>query len=214
MLRMNRLIAACCAWALLAGAAFGAAVTPAVNAPLLSMAGGTAPSTIWSTTARQTIASTSDVSCFSATGQGPGLTIPANGAYAGNQYQLNCSGVYSVPALNAATVVFKLKWAATSVATSGSILPSSAVATNLAFTMQATCTVISIGASGSMECLGQVCFSAGLVGAALSCGYFITPSAQTIDTTAASKIDVTAAWSSVAGGQTATAIVAGALILF
>lgn len=198
----------------LATAAFPAANTPAVNSPLLSMAGGTAPSTIWAATARQTMATTSDVSCFSATGQGPGLTIPANGAYAGNQYQLTCNGVYSVPALNAATIVLKTKWASTAVATSGNILPTAAVATNFAFSAVTTCTVITIGASGTMECFGQVCFSSGLLGAALSCGYFLTPSAQTIDTTVNSKIDITAAWSSVAGSQTATTVFGTAMILF
>lgn len=206
---ISGLLAAC-------GVAYAVATTPPVNSPLISMAGGTAPSTIWSTTARQTMATTSDVSCFSATGQGApgGLTIPANGAYIGNQYQLVCNGVYSAPALNAATLSLKLKWASTAVATSGAVLPTAAVSTNFAFVITATCTVITIGASGSMECVGQACFSAGLVGAALSCGYFLSAAPVTINTTVDSKIDITAAWSSVAGGQTMTTIIGQAMILF
>lgn len=212
---MNRVIAAWCFWLLagLAGTAFGAALTPAVNAPLLSMAGGTAPSTIWSTTARQTMATTSDVSCFSATGQGPGLTIPANGGYAGNQYLLTCGGVFTVPNLNASTVTAKVKWGATTVASV--TVPAVAVAsTNFPFTAQANCTIITTGATGSMECFGSVCFSAALTGIAPLCSFVITASAVTIDTTVNSKIDMTAAWSAITTTQSATTILASAQILF
>lgn len=210
---MKNVIAFAIVLLLAAGDSFGAALTPAVNAPLLSMAGGTAPSTIFSTTARQTINSTSDTSCFSATGQGPGLTIPANGGYAGNQYLLTCQGVYTVPNLNASTVSAKVKWGSTTVVSV--TVPAVAVtSTNFPFTAQANCTIITAGASGSMECFASVCFSAALTGIAPLCSFAITASAVTIDTTVSSKIDMTAAWSAITTTQSATVIVANAQILF
>lgn len=178
-----------------------------------SMAGGVAPSTIWSTRARQTIASTGDVSCFSATGGGPGLTIPANGPYAGNQYLLTCNGVYSVPNLNVATLTAKVKWGATTVA-SVTVPAVAILTTNYPFMASAQCTIITAGASGSMECFASVCFATALTAIAPLCSYAITASAVTIDTTVSSKIDMTAAWSSVAGGQTASTTVANAIILY
>lgn len=180
---------------------------------LPSMANGVAPSTIWSATARQTMASASDVSCFSATGNGRGLTIPANGPYAGNQYLLNCIGVYSVPNLNAATVTAKVKWGATTV--TSVVVPAIAVlTTNFPFSATASCTIITPGATGTIECVASMCFSAALTAIAPLCSYAITASPVTIDTTTASKIDMTAAWSTVAGGQTASTIISNALILY
>jgi hypothetical protein len=195
------------------GLAWGVATTPAVNAPLTSMGGGTAPSTIYSTTARQTINTTGDTSCFSATGQGPGLTIAANAAYAGNQYLLNCSGVYTVPVANASTITAKIKWGSTTVV-SVTIPAVATLSTNLPFMAQANCTIMTIGASGSIECWSQLCFSSGLTGGSLTCTFAITTSAQTIDTTASSKIDMTAAWSAITTTQSATVNVANAQILF
>lgn len=190
-----------------------AALTPAVNAPLLSMAGGTAPSLIWSTTARQTMASTSDTSCFSATGQGPGLTIPANGGYAGNQYLLNCNGFYTVPAANASTITIKIKWGATTVA-SATVPAVATASTNLPFTATANCTIITIGATGTMECFGSLSFAAGLAGTTVLYTFVTTASAVTIDTTVSSKIDLTAAWSAVPSTQSAVTSIASAMILF
>lgn len=178
-----------------------------------SMASGVAPSTIWSTTARQTMNTSSDVSCFSATGQGPGLTIPANGPYAGNQYQLNCYGVYSTPIANTATLLAKIKWGATTVA-SVTIPAVGQLTTNFPWTAQANCTVITAGASGTMECLGSLCFSTALTGIAPLCSYILTASPVTIDTTVDSKIDMTAQWSTVAGGQTASTIIGTVVIWY
>jgi hypothetical protein len=194
-------------------ACLGAASTPAVNSPMLSMAGGTAPSTIYVPTASQTIASTSDVSCFSSTGQGPGATIAANGAYVGNAYRLHCSGVYTTPIGNTATLTAKIKWAATTIATATTgALPVSA--TNLPFWFDAFCVIQTIGATGTIVCWGNLTYSTALIGVAALSNILQTTSAITIDTTASSKIDATAAWSTTAGGQTATAIEGNIEILF
>lgn len=190
-----------------------AIATKNASGQIASMASGVSPSTIWSSTARQVMASASDVSCFSATGTGPGLTIPANGPYAGNQYLLNCVGVYSVPNLNAATVTAKVKWGSTTVASV--VVPAIAIlTTNFPFSATASCTIITSGATGTVECVASMCFSAALTAIAPLCSYAITASPVTIDTTTASKIDMTAAWSTVAGGQTASTIIANAMILF
>lgn len=218
---MNRYLKACLAAilaALIGGSAYGqsadsSGIMPNSLGQIPSMANGVAPSTIWSAQARQTIASASDVSCFSATGSGPGLTIPANGPYAGNQYLLTCKGVYSVPNLNVATLTAKIKWGSTTVVSVTA--PAIAVlTTNFPFTANASCTVLTSGASGTMECFASLCFSTVLTNIAPLCSFAITSSGVTIDTTVSSKIDMTAAWSSIAGGQTASTIIGNAMILY
>lgn len=190
-----------------------AATVPAVNSPMLSMGGGTAPSIIYTTTANQTIALASDVSCFSATGQGPGQTIAGNAAYVGNTYRLQIRGVYSTPLANVATVTGKLKWGSTTIATiTTAALPASA--SNFPFFIDLICVIRSIGGSGSIVCTGGLSYVSALSGLSFLYNDLTTVSPVTIDTTTASVLDITGAWSTVAGGQTASGITGTIEILF
>lgn len=190
-----------------------ASVAPNAQGQLPSMVGGVAPSTILISNAAQSIASTSDVSCFSATITGPGATIPANGPYAGNTYRLICRGVFSTPLTSVGTLTAKIKWGATTVSsvTSATLTAS---ATNLPFYIDVICTIQTSGASGTMSCGGAFNYSAALIGLGPVLNNLTTTSPVTINTTTNSKIDATLAFSSIAGGQTATGTVGTIEVLY
>lgn len=160
-------------------------------------------------TANQVMASTSDVSCFSGTGSGS-KTIAANTAYVGQTFQLTCSGWYTTPGLNTATLTAKIKWGSTVISSvTTPAFPSSA--NNLPFYATVLCTVISTGATGSMGCFGGLYYVTGLTGASYLFASLGTASPTTINTTTSNALDGTGAWSSVAGGQTAT-VTSGAIL--
>lgn len=183
-------------------------IVPNAQGQVPSMVGGVAPSTILISNAAQTIASTSDVSCFSATALGaPGLnTIPANGPYAGNTYHIWCQGTLTTPAITPGTLTVKIKWGATTVVsvTTASLTAS---ATNLPFTLDEICTIQSSGTNGTMSCGGSFSYAAALTGLAFLNNGMTTTSPVTINTTTSSKLDATLAFSTVAGSQTATGTV-------
>lgn len=208
---MKKVFLALAICAAISGPALPQATTPAVNSPLLSMAGGTAPSTIFVSTVSSTINTTGDISCFG-TGVGPGRTIGANQAYIGNTYRILCRGVYTTPLANTSTVTAKIKWGATTIVsvTTGA-LPASA--TNFPFQVDVICTVRSIGASGSIVCNGGMSYVAALAGLSFLFNSLDTPTAVTIDTTGSSLLDATASWSAVTT-QTASGISGALEILY
>lgn len=189
-------------------------VAPNAQGQVPSMAGGIATSTIWVPSATVAIG-TSDTSCFSGTGRGPGQTItPVTGIpYVGNQFSLYCSGVFSTPTINTATMTVKIKWGTTTVATATSS-GLQATATNLQWTLSGLCTVIAISATPSAStviCNGQFTYAQGVTGSsvvttALQAATPATP--VSVDTTAAFKLDLTMAWSTQSGSppQAATSL--------
>lgn len=180
-------------------------LTPPVNGPMIGMNGGQPPSTTYVSGASQVMATTSDVSFFSSTGAGT-QTIPANGPYAFNSFMLRASGVYTAPTVNTATATIKIKWASTTIAS----ITTNALgqATNAPFSFVANCTIQSIAtpSASTIVCRGNFSFMTGVLGLSPTANIIQTTSPVTIDTTVNSKLDATLAWSSVAGGQTATGI--------
>jgi hypothetical protein len=196
------------AWLLTCSIALGQVVAPAVNAPLV---GTGVASTLWTSAAAQSMASTSDVSCFSPSGTGPGQTVPANTVSIGNYFHLYCTGYYSTPIANTATVTVKINWGGTNIVSiTTAALPASA--SNFPFTLDVVCTVRTIGATGTIICSGGLYYSAALAGVALLFNSMLSTTVV-INTTTSNKIDVTAAWSTVAGSQSAVAVV-GSIQLF
>lgn len=199
----------------------GAALTPAVNAPMLSMAGGTAGSTIWSPTATVSIATAAETSCLSATGQGPGQTITPStnpvAPYVGNAFSLQCTGIYSTPVANVATITPKIKWGSVVVAGGTASSGLQASATNFQWTLNGTCTLITISGSANSStvmCSGTFTYAQGLTGSSVVVTSFQSNSPVSVDTVSAFKPDLTLTWSSVAGGQTATGLMGLVQILF
>lgn len=203
------------------GFAYGAALTPAVNAPMLSMAGGTAGSTIWSPTATVSIATAAETSCLSSTGQGPGQTITPStnpvAPYVGNAFLLQCIGVYTTPIANVATITPKIKWGSVTVAGGAATSGLQASATNFQFTLTGMCTLITISGSANSStvmCSGTFTYAQGLTGSSIVTTSFQSTSPVSVDTVSAFKPDLTMTWSSVAGGQTATSLMGLVQILF
>lgn len=199
---------------------FAAALTPPVNAPMLSMAGGTAGSTIWSPTSTVSIATAAETSCLSASGQGPGQTITPStnpvAPYVGNAFLLQCTGVYSTPIANVATITTKIKWGTVIVASAASS-GLQASATNFQWTLTGMCTLITISASANSStvmCSGTFTYAQGLTGSSVVTTSFQSTSPVSVDTVSAFKPDITMTWSSVAGGQTATSLMGLVQILF
>lgn len=213
---MKRLISAFALLVFFPLVCFGAALTPPVNAPMLSMAGGTDPSTIWVPTATVLINTTAETSCLSGTGQGPGQTITPStvpvAPYVGNTFLLQCTGVFSTPAVNTATITPRIKWGSVTVAggTASSGLQAGATG-NLQWTLSGTCTVITISASpnaSTVMCAGSFTYAQGLTGSSLVSTNFQSTSPVSVDTVSAFKPDLTMQWSSVGGtpAQTATSL--------
>lgn len=203
------------------GFANGAALTPPVNSPMLSMAGGTAGSTIWSPTATVSIATGAETSCLSATGQGPGQTITPStnpvAPYVGNSFLLQCTGIYSTPIANVATITPKIKWGSVVVAGGTASSGLQASATNFQFTLTGMCTLITISGSANSStvmCSGTFTYAQGLTGSSTVTTSFQSNSPVSVDTVSAFKPDITMTWSSVAGGQTATSLMGLVQILF
>lgn len=220
---MNKLLAAMLGL-LLAGSGAGAAsLTPPVNSPLLSMAGGTAGSTIWAPTATVSIATTAETSCLSATGQGPGQTITPStnpvAPYVGNTFLLQCAGVYTTPTVNTATITPRVKWGSVTVAGGTASSGLQGGATNLQFTLTGMCTVITISASpnaSTVMCSGTFTYAQGATGSSVVTTSFQSTSPVSVDTVSAFKPDLTMQWSSVGGSppQTATSLMGLVQILF
>lgn len=201
-----------------------AALTPAVNAPMLSMAGGTDTSTIWVPTATVLINTAAETSCISGTGQGPGQTITPStvpvAPYVGNTFLLQCTGVFTTPAVNTATITPRIKWGSVTVAggTASSGLAASSSNT-LQFTLTGMCTLITISASANSStvmCSGSFTYGQGITGSSVVSTNFQSTSPVSVDTVSAFKPDLTMQWSSVGGtpAQSATSLMGLVQILF
>lgn len=197
----------------------GPAVSLGCNNQVVSMAGGRAGSTIWVPTATVSIG-TSDTSCFSATGRGPGQTITPTASpavpYIGNTFTLNCNGVFSTPALNSATILSKIKFGSTTVASATSS-GLQATATNLQWTLSGVCTILTVSATPSastITCSGAFTYAQGATGSSVVSTNFQSVTPVSVDTTTAFKVDMTMAWSSVSGGQAATVLNGTVQILY
>lgn len=171
--------------------AFAVATTPAVNAPMVSMAGGTAPSLVLSTTGTTVIATTSETSILQSSYQGPGTTITGGVPYAGNRFHVYASGIVTTP-IGGGTATLKMKWGSIAVATlSGATLSISLTNTPWWFDGYCNFTAISGTASSStMRCTG-------LFMGASAVPIIFTGTSTSVDTTTNQLFDVTWTWSSV-----------------
>lgn len=208
---------------LLAGSAYGQfsgggnttnnGALPNANGQLPSMVGGVATSTIWVPTAAQTITTTTETSCFSSTGAGPGQTIPANGPYIGNRYRLRCNGIYTTGLANVATIAVKMKWGST-VITTGTTAALNSSLTNMPFYIDETCTLRTVGASGTVVCTGDIKIATAVLNIGLLSTAIYTTGTATIDTTQSSKVDITLTVSSLVGSPSISTIDGAVEILY
>lgn len=150
---------------------------------------------MYTATSAQTVNTSTETSLF-ATAKTGTTTVPANWSTVGRTFVLAGKGVYSTPAGNVETVTGKLKYGATQVATiTTAAFPASA--TDQPFRFNVTCTVYTVGTTGTLSCDGELEYQTVLSGTNIwvtnALGTASTPA--TVDFTTKSDWNVTADWS-------------------
>lgn len=165
----------------------------------------TTTSTLFTSTATQTVAATTSETTIIGSGQGS-LTLPANYLVAGKVIRFAIRGLYSTPALNIGSLAIKLKLGGTTlnVAASASALATSV--TNAGFDAEAFITCRTIGASGTVILMGGVTYGIGNNLAPLVLAVNNGTSATTIDTTSTLALDATVQWSNNTSGNSISSL--------
>lgn len=168
----------------------------------------TVPQTLFTQTADKTVSNTVTETSIIGTGTGS-LTLPANFFTTGKTIRLRVGGIYSTPALSTPSVVIKLKYGSTTIATvttTGLLAGASA----LKFEGEAVITCRSTGASGTVMVHGDVEYAIGVAGQIAIDTLNNGGATTTVDTTASSLLDITVTWDS----ATSTRIVTSTASIF
>lgn len=129
------------------------------------------------------------------------LTIPASTLTVGKSYKITVHGVYSTDASNPANIILRLKLGSTTIASSSALFLGSGKS-DVPFTLQATITCRSAGASGTVYTFGNV-FRDGNVDP-INNG----TSASIINTTTSQTLDVTVQLNDSSSGNVVSAYIA------
>lgn len=160
---------------------------------------------MYTTYGDQTIASTADVNVFNTTASNytGTTTLPANFLTLGKQFTAKGAGIFTTPIANSATASLKIKMASSTSVTVASVTSPALIqsAAGWPYHWEYTCTVRATGATGTLQCDGHFFFATTATGADTSAD--LSGSGK-IDTTSSLAISATNAWSTVAGGQSAT----------
>lgn len=147
---------------------------------------------IFTQTADKTVTNTTTETSIIGTGVGT-MTLPANLLVAGKTIRLRIGGVYSTPIASTPSLVIKVKFASTVIATvtTSGLLSG---ATTLEFDGEVLITCRTTGASGTVMVHGDIEYATG-VGGTISVDSLNNAGATTtVDTTASSLLDVTVIW--------------------
>ena len=149
---------------------------------------------IFAQTADATVSNTVTETTILASGVGT-KTLPANFFVAGKTIRLRVGGVYSTPALATPSIIIKVKYGSTVIATvTTSALLSGA--TNLEFDGEVLITCRSTGASGTVMTHGDIEYSTGVAGTIGVDSLNNAGATTTINTTTSNALDVTIQWDS------------------
>lgn len=121
----------------------------------------------------------------------PSYSVPANSLVAGSIITIRLAGVYSKQVIPS-TITAKIKLGGTTYLTTGAITAIGSL-TNRGWTALATLTIISVGATGTVQADGFVEFSTAATTALMV--NVANTATQVIDTTSAQAITVTITWS-------------------
>lgn len=161
-----------------------------------SLARQALPGVIFTQTADKTVTNTTSETSIVGTGVGSlatAMTLPANFFVAGKTVRLRIGGIYSTPIASTPSVLVKIKYGSTVIATvtTTGLL---AGASGLEFDGEVAITCRTTGASGSVMVHGDIEYATGLAGTISVDPLNNAGTATTIDTTAASLLDVTIIW--------------------
>lgn len=158
------------------------ATTPFAQTSTVSVAGTTTESTIL--------------------GSGVGSsTISSTDFVAGKTYRVTIRGVFSTDAAGSVSVNFRLKLGSVTIAATGNIFNSAGV-TNRAYELEATFTVRTTGATGTVMCMGM--YQDENDGATK---FDNSTSTSTIDMTTNQSFDVTAQWNNTNAGNSVSSYI-------
>lgn len=149
-------------------------------------------SALFNQTASQTVSNTVNETSLVGSGVGS-LTLAANYLVAGRILRLRMGGVYSTPIASTPSIVVKIKYGSTilaTVTTSGLLSGAS----NLEFDGQVLIICRTTGASGSVVTHGDIQYATGVGGTISVDSLNNAGAATTIDTTSSNALDVTVTW--------------------
>lgn len=165
---------------------------------------GLAPTTLFSSTATQTVAATVAETTIIGAGTGS-LTLPANYLTAGKTVRFSVRGLYSTPTLSVGNILIKIKLGGVTLA-SGTASSLVATSTNLGFAGEALITCQTTGSSGTVIIMGELDYSAGNNLAALVLAINNGTSTSTINTTTTNAFDCTVTWSNNTAGNSVSSL--------
>lgn len=143
-------------------------------------------------TADKTVTNTVTETSLVGTGSGS-MTIAANYLTVGKTLRLRIGGIYSTPALATPSIVVKVKFASTVVATvtTSSLLTG---ASALEFDGEVLITCRTTGGTGTVAIHGDIEYATGITGTIAVDPLNNGGATKTIDTTASSLLDITVTW--------------------
>lgn len=161
---------------------------------------------IFTQTADATVTNTVTETSIVGAGVGYGLTLPANFFIIGKTIRLRIGGIYTTPAIATPSVVVKIKYGTTVLATvtTSSLLSG---ATALEFDGEIDITCRTTGATGTVSMHGDIEYATGVAGTIAVDALNNAGATKTIDTTAASLLDVTIAWDTATATRAVTSTV-------
>lgn len=150
--------------------------------------------TIFTQTADQTVTNTTTETTILGSGVGT-KTLPANFFVAGKTIRLRIGGIYSTPAVATPSIIIKVKYGSTTIATvtTSSLLSG---ASNLEFDGEVLITCRTTGSSGTVMVHGDIEYATGVAGTISVDPLNNAGATTTINTTTSNAIDVTAQWDS------------------
>lgn len=185
---------------------FGTTGTVLSSSGLVIAGIATSSANMYTAIGDQAINTTADAQVFNTTAGGyvGTTTLPANFLTIGRKFTVTGAGVYSTPLANTSTATLKIQMASsTYAATIASVVTPALVQSASAweYHWEYTCTVRSVGVTGTIQCDGVFYFSTTATGADTSADL---SGLGTIDTTHSLTLKASNAWSTVSGGQAAT----------
>lgn len=162
-------------------------------------------STLFSSTATQTVAATVAETTIIGSGSGS-LILPANYLTQGKVLRFVVRGLYSTPALNIGSIAIKLKFGSTVLNAAASASALAVSITNAGFDGEAFITCRSVGASGTVVLMGGLTYGIGNNLAPLVLAINNGVTATTIDTTVAQTLDCTVTWSNNTAGNSVSSL--------
>lgn len=160
--------------------------------------------TLFTSTATQTVAATTSETSIIGSGQGT-LTLPANYLTPGKSVRFSIRGLYSTPALSIGNILVTVKLGGTTLA-SATANALATTASNLGYEGGCIITCRTAGVTGTVIIMGGIYYGVGNNLAPFSLAINNGTSTTTVDTTSALAFDTTVTWSNNTAGNSVSSL--------